>query len=501
MHRARAPLRALLARRRSAAALAAVAVIAGLAAPALAHRAAGAASAASAAHGIALGFLDYEITELPKPRDVSLELERARAAGATVWGLQILWSKVSPTRPPTLADARDPNWRGYDWTATDAAVRAITAAHLQTLAVINGAPAWAEGPDRPSLKAAPAGTWDPSAQWLGAFATALATRYSGSFPDAAGVALPAIRDWEPWNEPNLAVFLTPQWKRTADGYQAVSPTIYRGLQNAFYAGVKAVAPQDVVAAGTTAPFGDPPGGRRIQPVTFWEDLLCLSAGANPTPTHCGAHVSFDAVSHHAYPIGPPTYHAIDADDVSVPDLGKITRLIPIAERAGTVLPDTPKPLWITEISWESPPDPHGLSYSDQAHYLEGAIYVLYHEGASMFVWFNLRDQPLNPPSYTNLQSGVYSRGRTVAEDTPKPSLTAYEFPFTAYRDDGYADLWGLAPTPGPVAIQAFVGYRWVTVLTLQAAASRIFNASVLVGPRTSLRAVAGKRTSLVWTTS
>ena len=66
-----------------------------------------------------------------------------------------------------------------------------------------------------------------------------------------------MRDWEAWNEPNLSTYLTPQW--TASKHPA-SPGIYRTLLNAFYKGLKSVAPQDVVAGGTTAPFGDPPGG-------------------------------------------------------------------------------------------------------------------------------------------------------------------------------------------------------------------------------------------------
>ncbi len=83
------------------------------------------------------------------------------------------------------------------------------------------------------------------------------------------------------------------------------------MLNAFYTPCKAVAPSDVVAGGTTAPFGDPPGGQRIPPAMFWRDLLCVTAGAHPRSTHCGAHVYFDAMSHHPYPIGPPTFHAVD----------------------------------------------------------------------------------------------------------------------------------------------------------------------------------------------
>jgi hypothetical protein len=492
---------------RTPAVVAVLALLALLAPVAGAQRVVGAsakrASVPATPHGIALGFMDPGVIDFPNPADTAAALGHARQAGASVWGLSIGWSSVAPTRPPTLADARNPAWSGYRWSSTDAALRAIASAGMQTLAVINGAPAWAEGPDRPSTSAAPAGTWDPSATWFGAFATALAKRYSGTFadPNVSGSNLPAIRDWEPWNEPNLAVYLTPQWKRVAGGYEAVSPGIYRNLLNAFYAGIKAVAPADVVAAGTTAPFGDPPGGSRIPPVQFWRDLLCVSAGAHLHSTRCAAHVHFDAISHHPYPIGPPTYHAINALDVTVPDLAKITQLIPVAERAGTVLPNGPKPLWITEISWESPPDPNGLSFVDQALYLEGAIDVLFHEGASMFLWFNLRDQPLNPPKYTNLQSGVYSRGATPAQDVAKPSLTAYEFPFTAYRTNGFARLWGMAPSAGPVAIEEQEGAKWVTVVTLAAAKTRIFSGSLLAGPRTNLRAVSGTSVSLTWTTS
>ena len=51
------------------------------------------------------------------------------------------------------------------------------------------APAWAEGPRRPSN--APRGTWRPDPVALGQFAEAAARRY------------PQIRHWQVWNEPNL----------------------------------------------------------------------------------------------------------------------------------------------------------------------------------------------------------------------------------------------------------------------------------------------------------
>ena len=187
--------------------------------------------------------MDDAVVQFPDPLDTATALGRARAAGASVWALAIPWAFVSPTEPPSIAAARDPGWAGYDWRATDAAVRAIARAHLQPLAVVQDAPRWAEGPNRPSTSVAATGTWDPSAKWLGAFATALARRYSGSFSDPATSTpqLPAVRYWEPWNEPNLAVFLTPQWDRVGGTERSESPQIYRRLLNAFYAAVKAVA--------------------------------------------------------------------------------------------------------------------------------------------------------------------------------------------------------------------------------------------------------------------
>ena len=447
---------------------------------------------------LTLGFNDAEVDLFSNTADIATVMDRAHAAGGTVWRFFISWAAVAPTKPPSLAEAADPNWSGYNWSAIDATDEEIAAAGMTPLVALADAPAWAEGPNRPSLSVAPANTWDPSASWYGAFATAIAKRYSGTFvPSGASQPLPAVRDWEAWNEPNLSVSLTPQW---TPSNKPASPTIYRALLNAFYKSVKAVAPQDVVAGGTTAPFGDAPGGQRMAPVTFWRQLLCLSAGTHPHAI-CHQKVYMSAISHHPYPIGPPTTHAVDPDDVSVPDLGKITSLVPIAEKAGTLLPKGPKPLWITELSWDTnPPNPNGLTPALQAEYLEGALYVFWKQGASLVTWWNVRDDNPSPGWVTTLASGIFYQGPTVAQDTPKPSYTAFSFPFTAYRVDGVAQIWGMAPAAGPVEIQVENGTTWTTELTLQAGANRIFSGTLFTGVGTNLQAVSATDTSLVWTT-
>ena len=432
-------------------------------------------------------------------------MANARSAGGSVWRIVLRWRTVAPTQPPTRADAADPAWAGYKWESIDRVVKAAAANGLEPLAVLTSAPDWAQGANRPAVSSTfRNGAWKPSPAAFGSFAVALAKRYSGSFPDPVdpGAALPRVRHWEPWNEPNLSIEISPQWKRNSGAWTPASPETYRRLHNAFYDGVKSVDTRNNVIAGATAPYGDlEAGSSRMPPVRFWRELLCIRDGKVPQARPCGKRVKFDAISHHPYPIGPPRRRARNPDDVVVPDLTKISRLIAPAVRAGTVKPaKVNKPLWITEISWDSRPDPDGVSLAQQATYLQGALYVLYQQGADVVTWFNLRDQAPTPSYAATYQSGIFLRGSTPAEDVAKPSHTAFRFPFTAYRTRGVARLWGMAPAGGTVTIQARQGDRWVTATRLRAAGNRIFSGRLRVGQGVSLRAVWNSDTSLVWRT-
>lgn len=456
----------------------------------------------SPAQAMQLGFTDQSLVGLASPSDTQAGLQNASRAGSSVWRFYVRWAVIAPQRPPSSAVAADPAWPGYNWAKMDATVREIAASGQQPLPFISGAPRWAEGANRPSTDRAPAGTWRPSPAHFRSFAVALATRYSGTFPDprTPGATLPRIRTWQAWNEPNLSVDLTPQWTRSGNRWVAASPRLYRGLLNAFFSGVKSVSTSNFVVTAGTAPYGDlNEGDPRMPPVRFWRELLCMSGGRVPKARACSK-VSFDALAHHPYPIGPPRRAARNADDAVVPDVRKITRLLPGATRRGTIRPAGAKPLWITEISWDSRPDPDGLSLEQQATYLQGALYVLYQQGADVVTWFNLRDQAPTPSYGATYQSGIYLRGSTPAEDVAKPSLTAFRFPFTAYRTRGVARLWGMAPAGGTVTIEARQGDRWVTATRLRAKSNRIFSGRLRVGQGVSLRAVWNSDTSLVWRT-
>lgn len=450
-----------------------------------------------------LGFTDEGTLRLTSPDGAQRGLANARTAGGSVWRFQLNWRTVAPAKPPTTSAATNPEWKGYRWASIDDLVRRVAAAGLEPLPYLFGAPEWAEGAGRPPIsRTAPAGVWRPSAEAYRSFAVAAARRYSGNHPDpqTPGASLPAIRTWQAWNEPNLSVDISPQWVRRKGSWTPESPRIYRALLNALYTGVKSVNPKATVVTAGTGPYGDlDEGDPRMMPVRFWRELLCVSGAKVPKAKKCPK-VSFDAIAHHPYPIGPPRRTARNADDAVVPDVKKITRLLPAATRRGTVRPAGAKPLWITEISWDSRPDPDGLSLEQQATYLQGALYVLYQQGADVVTWFNLRDQAPTPSYAATYQSGIYLRGSTPAEDVAKPSLTAFRFPFTAYRTRGVARLWGMAPAGGAVTIQARQGDRWVTAARLRAAGNRIFTGRLRVGQGVSLRAVWNTDTSLVWRT-
>src|SRR5205085_10368277 len=106
--------------------------------------------------------------------------------------------------------------------------REVTAHGLTVVFPVASAdgPAWADGAHRP--RDVVPGTWRPSAEAFGAFAKAVARRYSGSFDPGTGV-LPRVRYYQAWGEPNLSHHLMPQWIRVRHHWVAESPIIYRRL--------------------------------------------------------------------------------------------------------------------------------------------------------------------------------------------------------------------------------------------------------------------------------
>lgn len=448
--------------------------------------------------GLTIGFSADPALTANTPAADALWIPRAVAEGAGIVRVNAVWEQIAPRVRPTGFNPTSSSSPGYDWTAIDATVRDLSGRGLQVLLNIWGAPTWAEGTGAPA--ATTPGTWRPDAAQFASFAAAAAVRYDGHFPDPLkpGAFLPRVRYWQAWNEPNLSYYLSPQWTPAGRGWAPASPGIYRQLLNAFYGAVKRISPSNFVVTAGTAPYGDPPGGHRMPPVPFDRALFCLRNDARLTPVSCPDPPHLDALSHHPYGIGGPLWHALNADDVAVPDVYKLARVLRAAERVGHVRPAGAKRLWVTELSWDtSPPDPNGVAVAKQARWLEQALYVLWRQGVDTVLWLQIVDAPPIPSYGSTYQSGLYYLG-----GAPKPAAQAFRFPFVTRRlNRGQIQCWGRAPRDGSIAIEERRGGRWKVLRRLVVRTDQTFGVVLPIRGRAILRARAAPEVSLAWTQS
>ena len=197
---------------------------------------------------------------------------------ASIIRLLVQWNLAAKTRPANATDPFDP---AYELDDVDEAVRSAQENDQEVILTISGTPRWANGGKNPNVM--PTRVAD-----FTSFSRAIGSRYSGRF-----MGYPFVRFWSIWNEPNLQLFLSPQFDSRG---RSVAPANYAKLAAAGYAGLKAGNPQAQIAIGETSARGsDKATGLRPthSPGKFAE----LVAKANPR-------LKFDAWSHHPYPVGP-----------------------------------------------------------------------------------------------------------------------------------------------------------------------------------------------------
>jgi hypothetical protein len=199
-----------------------------------------------------------------------------------------------------------------------------------------------------------------------------------------------VEIYQPWNEPNLAGFLQPQYRGTT----SASAELYAGLLRAAYASVKAAQPGAWVIAAGLGPSGTdrPPGSTSI--TSFARDLAPLRPPA-------------DAFAQHLYTaIGP-------VDSTSFPSYRRLDEVIAALDRVWPGLP-----MLITEFGWSTSPSPaRGNSYVSEAHqaaYLREAVDMLKaNPRVRLAVWFNLQDHP------------EWTSGLRRADLSPKPAWDVF----------------------------------------------------------------------------
>ena len=444
---------------------------------------------ASAARGLDTGIAD-EVFLDSRSSVRGQWYDRTTGTNASLVRLGVNWSQIAGPSPP--ANPTDPSDPSYQWASLDRGVRDAAARGLEVMFLLSEAPKWAEGPNRP--RGEQAGSWKPDANAFGKFGQALATRYSGNFPDPAGPGnLPRIRYFESWNEPNLDFWLAPQYERGEN----TGPELYRALNNAFANGVKAVHGDNNVVGPALAPFGGITEERktRTRPLRFMRELFCLKGRQKLKPKPCpsSGRARLDIVSHHPISVtGPPNQKAFHPDDATAGDMKKVRRTLRAAESGGTLLPAGKRPLWVSEYWYRSkPPSEGGVPLRRHARWIEQSLYIFWKTGVELAIYNLIRDRPSFDPDSA---FGLFFRNGEA-----KPAATAYAFPFIAQRKSKRKLLaWGKAPATGALQIQRRKGKNWKTVERVAATEGEVFTRILRLRGKEKLRAKVGGERSLVW---
>jgi beta-glucosidase/6-phospho-beta-glucosidase/beta-galactosidase len=193
------------------------------------------APAARAAGDLETGIADdAAVLEASDPARAAQTVADWRAIGVDNVRLFAQWGRISPRpsdrRAPAGFDPADPASPGYDWSALDRAVALVRGAGMTvTLSVTGPGPLWATAnPDARNTRL------NPVPDLFGRFARAVARRYGAQ-----------VDRYILWNEPNLPLWLQPQFTCRGRSCTPASPHLYRRL-------VRAAAPAIHAADRTRA---------------------------------------------------------------------------------------------------------------------------------------------------------------------------------------------------------------------------------------------------------
>ena len=320
--------------------------------------------------------------------DAAEAVAKAGAARASVIRTVADWRAIAPQRPATPTDPFDPAYRFGD---LDELVRNAQRQGIQLMITIWATPPWANGGRGPNVS--PSRSAD-----LADFGRAIAGRYSGRH-----AGYPYVGRYSIWNEPNLEIFLAPQFNGKG---AIVSPHAYAALYRAGRAGIKAANPTALVAIGETSNQGrDRPIAKAVAdsvaPGTFAR-LLARERG-----------LLFDAYATHPYPTRPsaPPTEKVRWPNVTLSQLPRFETALDRWFGRRNI------PVWITEYGYQTKPgDPLGVTESQQARYLTQAMTQLRADTrVQMFIWFIFRD------SYR----GLWQSGVTNLNGRAKPSFKAF----------------------------------------------------------------------------
>ena len=410
-------------------------------------------------------------------------LNQLQRLGVDALRVFVSWSAIAPASSsisrPGFDAANPAAYGAAPWNRYDALVRSASNRGMSLIFTPNSPiPAWAS---QCGGSVAVRHTCNPSPQEFARFVTALGVRYSGGYSDEDGGVLPRVSRWAVWNEPNVALWLTPQYVSRGGTLVPASAQRYRLLVRAAVAGLRASGHGgDEVMAGEMGPVGHTGGPLSRRPVAtaeFLRTLFCVSrtGGAlRSSSVGCAGGyppLGISAVAHHPYIPGgsrPPRTPA-RPDEITISSPGRLKTIMGQAARLGHIRHGLP--IYYTEFGFQTdPPDGRlGVPLGLQPYYLDESLYMTYRDpqvrGLAQYLL-------IDDPGLAGFQTGLrFSDGRA------KPSLDDYGFPIWVMRQGIFVTVFGQvrsAPDGArlPVQVQvrlpgtsSFTTYRTLTTNT------------------------------------
>lgn len=360
-------------------------------------------------------------------------LDEMRDLDADIVKIPLSWRNVAPrptSRSKPGSDLADPDsYPAGAWAIADRAVLGASLRGLKVWIMLTApAPRWAVARED---KAAP-GTTQPDPEDYAEFAA------------AAGSHFASVKYWSIWNEPNLSLFLRPQFKNG----MAVSAIHYRKLYRAGQAALSSVG-----HAGDTILFGEilprAPLPRRangtVPPLIWLREFFCLDdelkpfSGAEARRHGCNGFKSIktSGFAYHPYttPDGP-LWKDPRPDSAMIQHLGRVYKVLDAASRARRVNSRRLK-VFSSEFGFQSnPPDRAMIPIGLIPLYLNVSEYMSFKDRRmATYSQYLLID---------DVAAEAFQSGLRFSDGSPKPGVyDAYRLPIVVVeRSASSVLIWG-----------------------------------------------------------
>ena len=454
----------------------------------------GVAGSASASSTMQIGISDDGVTQRT-PDLAPTVIPQWASTGVDVARVLAVWSYIAPqpaaATQPSGFNASDPNDPQYNWATLDQTVNLLVANGIKPIISVTGwGPLW--GSSVPALRNI---RYKPNPQKFAQFATAVAKRYGDR-----------VDTYIVWNEPNVPLWLQPQFDCVGTKCTPASPAIYRSILKATRPAILAADPGAKVLAGALAPIGHSPTARNAQmrPLQWLRALGCVDSKLRKDRKSASCKgftpATADGIAYHPHnQLRDPTKPYPNADDAGIADMPKLLKTIDGIQKAGGLLNGTGAAkldLDFTEFGYQTnPPDPYsGVSVAQQNAWLQQSDYLVWKQPrVKMLIQYLWRDDPIGAKGlgvkrYSGWQSGLY-----YYDGRAKPARASFPNPFWVDLPKGRrtATVWGQVRPGGAaqVTVQRKLAGKssYSTLKTLTTNAQGFFSFTTTVNGKASFR--------------